>query len=785
MKVKGVLVFWVLSGVVGCGSRTVESLDGGNQDSFNPMTDGGVDWWAAPDGWQRDMPPPRDMPWVRDLPPIPDQAIPLNNNHCKGATLLSWVGGKATGSGDLSKATNTVDLTYPNGCNLKSTPGPDQFYEVSVVAGKVYKVTVDNAPAGVPLWPVFVYVFESCNNPSGTCLAGTPSPGPLGSSVTFTAQKTGTLLIGVDGPSMGQLGPFTVTVEELKPYKNDTCATAASLTWSGGKATASDDLALANNDLDMTYPNGCNLKSTPGPDLFYKVSVVASKAYRVTVTQTGTAPGPMPSFPAMIYVFESCADPKGTCIAGTPSPGPMGSSVTFTAKKTGTLYVGVDSYSSPYGPAPFTLTVQEHIPPTNNTCATAAALALSGTPGKATVTGDSSMATSDVNLTYPNKCNISSTVGPDVFYSLKVTLGQGYKVTVSPTGTYPWSSIVYVFESCADPAGTCLSGSSYGSAGSVATFSAKKTGTVYIAVDSSSSSSYGSGPFTLTVEEYQAPKNDTCASAQVLTLSGTPKKATASGDTSLATNAESLLYPNSCNLKGAPGPELFYALPVEKGKGYAIQVATSTSPVPPPGPVPPPTWMPVVYVFDSCSNAAGTCIAGSQSYSPTGPTVTFIAGSTKTVYIAVDSSSSSTYSSGPFTLTVEETTYKPVCTIVKPLTFDASGVAKATGDTSTASNDVTLAGSSCYQNATAGGDLFYSVALAAGKTYTVTLSGAFDPVLFLFTDCNSPTGSCLLASDKKGYGTTETLSITPGSNTTYYIGVDSTAGGGSFALTVK
>ena len=82
-----------------------------------------------------------------------------------------------------------------------------------------------------------------------------------------------------------------------------------------------------------------------------------------------------------------------------------------------------------------------------------------------------------------------------------------------------------------------------------------------------------------------------------------------------------------------------------------------------------------------------------------------------------------------------------------------------------------------------------SLTLNAATTYTIEVqpTGSFDPAVYVFTDCVDPATSCVGGEDVGMGGGMESLTITPPTTQTYYIGVDSWTGGeiGAFTLTVK
>lgn len=139
------------------------------------------------------------------------------------------------------------------------------------------------------------------------------------------------------------------------------------------------------------------------------------------------------------------------------------------------------------------------------------------------------------------------------------------------------------------------------------------------------------------------------------------------------------------------------------------------------------------------------------------------------------------------------------CASAQALTF-TSGVAVASGATTTATNALTLA-SGCVKSSpssslsftTPGKDVFFSVSLLGGQTYTFELDCASTApklancALYLFTNCADPNGTCKAGAVADSVvWPTVTLTLTPTTSGTYYVGVDAIGSqAGAFTLTIK
>lgn len=141
-------------------------------------------------------------------------------------------------------------------------------------------------------------------------------------------------------------------------------------------------------------------------------------------------------------------------------------------------------------------------PPANDTCQTAIALTI-GTPVNGTTAGAGR--TYDAGLDEPTCTNFAQR-GGDVVYSVDLTAGTAYTVTLSGLGAMHDGSISLVGPGAAtlcdaDPIATCVAGSDAGDDGENDTFTytPTTTGTYFVIVDG-----YGlteGGPFTLAVTQ--------------------------------------------------------------------------------------------------------------------------------------------------------------------------------------------------------------------------------------------------------------------------------------------
>jgi hypothetical protein len=319
-------------------------------------------------------------------------------------------------------------------------------------------------------------------------------------------------------------------------------------------------------------------------------------------------------------------------------------------------------------------------------------------------------------------------------------------------------------------------------------------------VDSYYDSASGRGPFTLTITEFVAPTNTTCATAKVLTLAGTPKKVVETGDTGDSTDQFAGINCGGNVLGPWPGPQLYYKVTLDGGKKYRVTLNAGAVDS-------------ALYAFPSataCTEAAINTACTSPANDPlniwnadvgygSGESLLIAPPASPTTVswtIVVDSYDAA--EKGFFTLTVEE--YTPaanaLCASPETLALTTSPVTK-TGDTTLGPNQFAKEIVCGTQSNYDGNQLYYKVTLQNGKKYTLDLTptGAWDPALYAFMDATCTVATintqCTNAFIDDGFdGDPEKLEITPAGasgTTDYIIVVDSYSAnaGGAFSLKIS
>ena len=708
-------------------------------------------------GTDRTLPHAVDMADAARDAGVPDAPAPIT---CKlPHKVLALSGGAATISGQVKPGETASAVNFTD-CTQRHVYGVDHVYAARVEVGATYRVTLTPGQG----YDVSVYVFTDCEQPSKSCVAGADDNyGGAAESTTFRATRP-VHFIAVDSlyPAgyVLSFGTYVLSLERLSVPPNDTCAKATVLGIKGSGATAKGDTALAS-DHSALGATGCTGYGSPGPDVFYAVALEAGKEYAVTLT-------PGPSFDSMLYAYAGgCGSAQTTCIAGHDSLG-TGEAETLRLKPKvdATYTIAVDSFEAAAS-GDFVLQVRETRPPVNDTCANATPLALSG--GAVTTTGDTSFAGHSLALPATG-CTRAPTRGPDVFYAVTLTAGESYLINLIPDGGYNVS--LYLLTGCG--AGACVTGADVALFGlsEQISFSPPATGTYIIGVGSRYpiTDALGSGTFTLMIQQWKPAANDTChAPKKLLWSKGSAK---ASGDTFVATNQVSFSTAKGCSATRGEGPDLFYGVDLTAGKSYRVIVTPKAK------------VDLAAYVFTGCAAVQKTCLGGADSATGGGAEELLIKPATSGAHIiGVDAYSFGQW--GAFDLQVSEAAApaNDICVAATTLSWN-KGRASIVGDTTLAGNTVQLSASlGCTGASFQGGDLFYSVAFAAGKTYRVSARPAkgFDLALLMLSGCGGPLAACVKGADRELAGAEEVLFFTPSTSGAHVIGVGSRYAPGTYA----
>jgi hypothetical protein len=237
------------------------------------------------------------------------EIVPPTNGTCTSAKALALVAGKAVENGDTLDSANEFGSTIKCG-GTAAFEAPQVYYRLTVTSGKAMKITID------PTFSAHGYVFPvsaSCSAAAieTACASGGATGMVYGSiypsspeSFIFNPTAAGDYILAIDATAAGKGGPFTLTVEEFTPPTNAKCAAPQTITLTTSPATVTGDTSFST-DQTFTPAVACGLAGLSGPQLYYRLSLLAGKTYTIEVT-------PAAGFDVAIWAFADA-----TCTAAT------------------------------------------------------------------------------------------------------------------------------------------------------------------------------------------------------------------------------------------------------------------------------------------------------------------------------------------------------------------------------------------------------------------------------------------------------------------------------------
>lgn len=228
--------------------------------------------------------------------------------------------------------------------------------------------------------------------------------------------------------------PHGPTRQDVHATAGDTCAAATVINPALLPFFDEATNAGAGNDIDPGV-GGC--APGPGADVVYSFTPAASDQYSIGATPLGA------TFDLSLYIITDCANPAGSCVAGTNAR-PFGKGETLTAQLTaGTRYFLVVDNAQATGEGAFHFSLRRGTP-ANESCLTASDIAPNRLPFSTTATTYG--AANDHNPGAPCVRTNQSANGPDVVYSFTSPDSQNYDITVTPMGN--WDITLYVVRGC-------------------------------------------------------------------------------------------------------------------------------------------------------------------------------------------------------------------------------------------------------------------------------------------------------------------------------------------------
>lgn len=443
---------------------------------------------------------------------------------------------------------------------------------------------------------------------------------------------------------------------------NDTCASARTILPMGtGLFTMLADPAQALDDTTL----GCG---SGGPELVYTFTTTSTQSLTVTSTPTLGSP----TRPALA-LRAACTGSATACDAPTSGA----AAISVASLPAGTWFLFVEAASGTTGPV--ILSVQLQSPPTtaaNDTCAAALTLGANATSVTHSVVLGNTVVGTNESTTEPT-CSATARSGPDLWYRLTLGARANLNATVRPLTGSTLHPVISLQSACA--AGTelaCRAGST--SASLTLQQANVMPGTYFLGVDSADATQ---GEFQLEVDVTPVVDNDACSAPTALTF--TSGAATATGDTSFATNGNAMgdVTPGCSSSARSTGRDLVYSYTLAQAQDVTVRVTpTGASP----------SYEPVLSVrAANCTDGAASGEKGCASpVASTPATLSLVNQAAGTYFVWVDSGRDT---AGPFQLEVTLAPATPppandACAMPQQLSF-TNQVASFSGSTLQAAND--------------------------------------------------------------------------------------------------
>jgi hypothetical protein len=547
---------------------------------------------------------------------------------------------------------------------------------------------------------------------------------------------------------------------------NDTCGSARAILPSGtGTVAISGEPGQAIDDTTGTCTGA-------GPELVYAFTTTTTQALTVIAAPlAGSTARPA------VYLRQGCTGSQLACDA--PSAG--AASLAIASLPAGAYFLFVESANG--APGRVSLEVSLQPPPTaaaNDTCAGATPLGVNGTTALRSVAVGNTVVATNAGGAVPGCSATARASGGDLVYSYTLAARSNVTVVARPVSGSALHPVVAVTSPC-DGATTEHACQAATTAAAVqAQLPGQQPGTYFVHVDAADGTS---GAFQLEIDALPVVDNDACAGATPLLFTG--NTATATGDTTFATNGNATgdEGPSCSDSARATGRDVVFTYTLAFAQDVALAVTpTGASP----------TLEPVLSVRSTCADASRAGELGCVSPLDSGPgRLALVNQPAGTYTVWVDSARDT---SGPFQLEVVTSAPTPPpanddCASAEELVF-VSDVATASGSTLQASNS-NYAGDvlpTCAPSAKQSGrDVVYRFTLAQPADVTLrvapTSGSTLTPALYVR---KSNCGSQLLSEEVvclTQLGPVE-ATLTALEAGTYFVFVDSSGGTrGAFTLT--
>jgi hypothetical protein len=221
------------------------------------------------------------------------------------------------------------------------TAGKNQYVDITVTPVALSdiqpRIWVMNFGEAVFDWIQYVWSGDPDSPQLALVAQGTAAAQGDALTVGYVSPYDGMsiLLVSDEGGAAGILDLFNVKITVPPPPDNDTCAGAEPIALDGdGHATVTGSTLFAVDSGDQPM---CTYWSTAGPDVYYSLELADGETVSAAADGDGRTP--------VLYLLRDCADPEGTCVAGSGYETLGSLEYTVPDGAGGTYLLAVDGYA--------------------------------------------------------------------------------------------------------------------------------------------------------------------------------------------------------------------------------------------------------------------------------------------------------------------------------------------------------------------------------------------------------------------------------------------------------
>ncbi len=350
------------------------------------------------------------------------------------------------------------------GCGTGGETGATLYYEVSIPAGQKVDIALTYGSAS----DLLVFWATDCGAASCGYVMDLIS-GAESLTIANPSGATITRIVGVGPYDPGDGGTYDIAFTYSAAASSSTCATATAIT---------TDTTITGESTDLGGPrpvgSGCGTGDELSDTLYYSVTVPPSQTLDIALDY-GTATD------LLMFVQSACSDVGCGFATDLFPPGEEAITIPNSGATPVTYIVGVGPYEPGAG-GTYDIAFS-YSAAAADTCAAAPVV------GPGTYSGTTAGLTNDYQLSSTG-CTGYVSPGPDAVFAVSLAAGQTLTATVAPDA---FDVALYAVTDCASAESSCVDGSDSGFGGdpeSIA-YTATAPTTLYLIVDSWSSSSSG------------------------------------------------------------------------------------------------------------------------------------------------------------------------------------------------------------------------------------------------------------------------------------------------------